>query len=49
LTTTEISRQYERYNQSLRQSTDNQTDSQALLASILDTIEARSTADQADE
>jgi CheY-like chemotaxis protein len=45
LTTTEIRRQYDRYNQSLRQD----TDSQAVLASILDTIEARSVAEQADE
>jgi CheY-like chemotaxis protein len=45
LTTSEIGRQYDRYNQSLGQD----ADSQALLASILDTIEARSSADQADE
>jgi CheY-like chemotaxis protein len=45
LTTGEISRQYDRYNQSLR----GDEASQALLASILDTIEARSVADQPDE
>jgi CheY-like chemotaxis protein len=45
LTTSEISQQYERYNQSLPQ----EDGSQALLASILDTIEARAEADQADE
>ncbi|HWB09327.1 MAG TPA: HEAT repeat domain-containing protein [Pirellulales bacterium] len=45
LTTSEIGRQYDRHNQSLGQD----ADSQALLASILDTIEARSAADQADE
>lgn len=45
LTTSEINQQYERYNQSLPQ----EDGSQALLASILDTIEARAAADQADE
>lgn len=45
LTTGEIQRQYERYNESQRQD----TDTQALLGSVLDTIEARAAADQADE
>ena len=45
LTTGEIKLQYTRYNQSEHQ--DAQT--QAILASILDTIEARAAADQADE
>ncbi|HVX16373.1 MAG TPA: hypothetical protein VHC22_34625 [Pirellulales bacterium] len=45
LTTGEINQQYARYNQSEQE--DAQT--QAILASILDTIEARAAADQADE
>jgi response regulator RpfG family c-di-GMP phosphodiesterase len=45
LTTGEINAQYNRYNQSERQD----AETQAILASILDTIEARAAADQADD